>query len=329
MRVLKSLLIAGIGALLATAPAAAQQPVTINVGHVLSEQSAYQVIFTRFAALMKERSQGRVDVRVQCCGQAGTEVRLIQSLRTGVIDGAFVGGSSLETVVKDYRVLSLPYVFDDNAQANRILQGPTGARMLTLLEPHGMVGLGWGAIFERNVGARKPITKVEDLRGLKIRVLQTPGFVEAYKALGTQPTPMAYGELFMALQNNVVDALEISPDAVVADRFVETIQHYALTKVHQSTTVFTMSKARFDALPADMRELARVAARDAIQHGLAEHDRLNREGLATVRARGIAVVEPDLAPFKEVARRSYDTILAEAPEGRALLAQIEAAKRGQ
>lgn len=326
MKMIGAIAALAIGAVLTTAPAVAQ-PIELNFAHVLSEKSAYQVILGRFAELMKERSQGRVTVRIQCCGQAGTEPRLIQSARTGVIDGMFAGGSSLETVVKDYRVLSLPYVFDDHPQANRILQGPVGDKLLELLEPHGMKGLGWGAIFERNIGARKPITKVEDLRNLKIRVLQTPGFVEAYKVLGTQPTPMAYGELFMALQNNVVDALEISPDAIIADRFVEAVQHYALTKVHQSTTIFTVSKARFEALPADVQQMMRVAAREAIKVGLAEHDRLNVEGLAAVRARGVSVTEPDLGPFKEVARKSYDTILAEAPGGRAILADIEAAKK--
>jgi len=310
-------------------PVAAQSATEINVAHVLSEQSSYQYIFRRFAELMKEQSQGKVTVRVQCCGQAGTEPRLIQSVRTGVIDGAFVGGSSLETVVKDYRVLSLPYVFDDNAQADRILQGQVGDKLLARLEPHGMLGLGFGANFERNIGSRKPVNKVEDLAGLKIRVLQTPGFVETYKAFGTQPTPMAYGELFLALQNGVVDALEVSPDAFVNDRFVEVIPNYALTKAHQSTTVFIVSKAKFEALPPDVRSMARTAAREAIKHGLTEHARLNREGLATARAKNVTIVEPELGPFKTAARRSYDTILAEAPEGRAILNEIEAAKRSQ
>ena len=110
-----------VGAIVAAAVAtlaipAGAQPIELNFAHVLSEKSAYQVIFTRFSELMKERSQGRVSVRIQCCGQGGTEPRLIQSARTGVIDGMFVGGSSLESVVKDYRVLSLPYAFDDHAQ---------------------------------------------------------------------------------------------------------------------------------------------------------------------------------------------------------------------
>ncbi|MGF1659677.1 MAG: TRAP transporter substrate-binding protein [Rubrimonas sp.] len=313
-----------VGASLAATSAAAQT--TINLAHVLSEASAYQAIFARFKELAEERSGGAITVNIQCCGQAGNEGRLIQSVRTGVLDGAFVGGSSLETVVPDFRVLSLPYLFDDNAQANRILQGPTGDEMLGLLDEFGMTGLGWGAIFERNLATRQPVEAVEDLRNLKLRVLQTPGFVEAYNALGAQPTPMAYGEVFLAIQNGVVDGLEISPDAVVADRFVEAIGAYALTKVHQSTTVFVMGKARFEGLPAETQALVREAARDAIGHGLAEHQRLNEAGLAKVREMGVTVTEPDLEPFMAAARASYPTILAGAPGGEALVAKIEAAK---
>ena len=125
----------------------------------------------------------------------------------------------------------------------------------------------------------------------------------------------------------VADALEVSPDAFVNDRFVEVIPNYALTKAHQSTTVFIVSKAKFEALPSDVRSMARSAAREAIKHGLTEHARLNREGLATARAKNVTIVEPELGPFKAAARRSYDTILAEAPEGRAILNEIEAAKR--
>lgn len=315
------------GLALAAPGIARAQAITITLGHVLSPTSAYQVIFERYRDLAAQRTNGRVNVVIQGGGAAGNEGRLIQSLRTGVIDGAFVGGSSLETVVRDYRVLSLPYVFDDHPQANRVLQGAVGEELLTLLEPLGMLGLGFGAIFERNIAGRRAIRTPADLQGLKIRVLQTPGFVEAYRVLGTQPTPMAYGEVFLALQNGVVDALEISSDAVVADRFVEVIQHFSLTRIHQSTTVFAVSAARFRALPADVQPILRAAAREAIRHGLGVHERLNVEGLATVRARGIAVHEPDLEPFKAIARRSYDAILAEAPNGRAWVEKISAAKR--
>lgn len=315
------------GALMASAAQA--QDHQINLGHVLSERSGYHIVFETFKELVEERSEGRIAVDVKCCAQAGSELRSIQSVRTGVLTGAFVGGSSLETVVSAFRVVSLPYVFDNTDQAYDILGSEVGAEMLKELEPFNMVGLGWGPIYERNIGSRGvAINAAEDIQGVKIRVLQTPGFVEAYKALGAQSTPMPYGELYLALQNGVVDANEASPSQMVGDRFIEVVDHYALTGIHQSTTVFILSKSFLDNLPGDLQDLVRVAAKDAIETGVAAHRKLEEEGLKQLRAE-INVTEPDLAGFMEASRASYEVILAEAPEARALLERIEAAKQGQ
>lgn len=326
MQLTRNFLAGAFAAALVAAPASAQEH-QMTLAHVLSEQSAYQIILTRFGELVEERSNGRIAVEVQCCAQAGNETRAIQSFRTGVLTGGFVGGSSLETVVPAFRVLSLPYLWSGSEEAYEVLQGETGREMLDFLHEFGMHGLGWGAIFERSVASRRPVETVEDLQGLKIRVLPTPGFVEAYRVMGAQPTPMAYGEVFMALQNNVVDALEISPDSIVADRFVEVVEYYSLTKAHQSTTVFVLAKSFFDGLPEDLQEIVQTAADEAIAHGIEAHLELNRKGLEIVRERGVTVIEPDLAPFAEAARPSWDVILADVPEARELLEIIEAGRQ--
>ncbi|MFN3686527.1 TRAP transporter substrate-binding protein [Salinarimonas sp.] len=326
MQLTRNILAGAFAAALVAAPAGAQEH-QMTLAHVLSEQSAYQIILTRFGELVEERSNGRIAVEVQCCAQAGNETRAIQSFRTGVLTGGFVGGSSLETVVPAFRVLSLPYLWTGSEEAYEVLQGETGREMLDFLHEFGMHGLGWGAIFERSVASRRPVETVEDLQGLKIRVLPTPGFVEAYRVMGAQPTPMAYGEVFMALQNNVVDALEISPDSIVADRFVEVVEYYSLTKAHQSTTVFVLAKSFFDGLPEDLQEIVQTAADEAIAHGIEAHLELNRKGLEIVRERGVTVIEPDLAPFAEAARPSWDVILADVPEARELLEIIEAGRQ--
>jgi TRAP-type transport system periplasmic protein len=309
--------------------ARAQAPIEINIGHVLSEKSFYQAAGLKFKELLEARSNGRVKVNVQCCGALGNEGRIIQSVRTGVIDGGFFGLGSLESTIPEYRVLSLPHLFDNRPQAERVLRGAMGDRLLKLLEPHGMVGLAFGGIFERHIAtANRAINTPADLRGLKIRVLQTPGWVQAYTAVGAQPTPMAYGEVFLALQNGVVDALEVSSDAMLADRFLEVSKHYALTRFHQSTSLFAYSQAKFNALPADIQALIRAVTPEAVEAGLKFHNALGEEGLAAVRAKGIAVTEPDIAAFRAASRPSWDTILRDAgPNGRALAEEIEAARK--
>lgn len=302
-------------AALVGAPAAAQS-VNMTLAHVLSDTSPYQVILEEFKSLVEERSGGDIAVEIQCCGAAGNEGRAIQSMRTGILTGGMVGGSTLETVVPAYRVLSLPYLFEEKAQAYEILQSEMGREMLDLLEEFDMYGLGFGSIYERSVATKAParVETIDDMQGLKIRVLPTPGFVEAYNAMGTQPTPMSYGELFMAIQNNVVDALEISPDALVADGFYEAVNTYTLTKAHQSTTVFVLSKSFWDGLSAENQELIQTAALEAIQVGIAAHDELADAGLVTAAEAGVEILEPDLGPFMESAKKSWDVILTDQPE---------------
>ncbi len=307
----------------------AQAPIEINIGHVLSEKSFYQAAGLKFKELLEARSNGRVKVNVQCCGALGNEGRIIQSIRTGVIDAGFFGLGSMESTVPEYRVLSLPHLFDNRAQAERILRGAIGERLLKLVAPHGMVGLAFGGIFERHIATRdKAINTPADMRGLKIRVLQTPGWVQAYTAVGAQPTPMAYGEVFLALQNGVVDALEVSPDAMLADRFMEVSKHYALTRFHQSTTMFAYSQAKFGALPAEIQALIVAVTPEAVAAGLQFHNDLGEEGLKATRARGVAITEPDVAAFRAASRPSWDIILRDAgASGKALADEIEAARR--
>jgi TRAP-type transport system periplasmic protein len=327
MRILTAIMAMLIGVVTWAGAARAQTEITI--GHVLSEKSFYHAAGLKFKELVEARSNGRVKVNVQCCGALGNEGRIIQSLRTGVIDAGFFGLGSMESTVPEFRVLSLPHLFDNRDQAERILRGAMGERLLKLVEPHGMIGLAFGGIFERHIATRdKAINTPADLRGLKIRVLQTPGWVQAYTAVGAQPTPMAYGEVFLALQNGVVDALEVSPDAMLADRFLEVSKHYALTRFHQSTTMFAFSQAKFNALPADVQALVRAVTPEAIAAGLKFHNDLGEEGLKAVRAKGIAVTEPAIGPFREASRPSWETILKDAgANGQALANEIEAARR--
>ncbi|MFK7791160.1 MAG: TRAP transporter substrate-binding protein [Devosiaceae bacterium] len=327
---MKKTLIGATAAVAATftfaAGGAQAQTYNMTLAHVLSDSSPYQVILEEFKSLIEERSDGDISVEIQCCGQAGNETRAIQSMRTGILTGGFVGGSTLENIVPAYRVLSLPYLFDDKAQAYEVLQSEMGREMLDLLGEYEMYGLGFGSIYERSVAAKEParVATIDDMEGLKIRVLPTPGFVEAYIAMGTQPTPMSYGELFMAIQNNVVDALEISPDAIVADGFYETVNSYTMTRAHQSTTVFVLSQSWWAGLPDDVQAMIQTAADDAIAVGIEAHDRLADEGLETARASGVEIIEPDLGPFMEAARQSWDVILTDQPEATEFKERFEA-----
>lgn len=323
--------LATAGAMLATPWVARAQgrPVEITIGHVLAERSFYHIAATKLAELVGQRTNGRAQIRVSPAAQLGTEPRLIQSARTGVIDGCFVGIVSMEGTVPEYKVLSLPHLFDSYAQANRVLRSPLGDRVLSRVEAHGLVAGGFGAIFERNIGTRnRPIARVEDLRGLKLRVLQTAAFVQAYQAAGVQPTPMPLGEVFISLQNGVVDGADFSADIVVADRFIEVIRHYTFSRFHQTPTMLIFSAAKFNAWPAEVQRAIRDSMAEAMQEGIKFHEDFTADAVRQMRERNITIVDPEIGPWREVTRRSYDAILNDSGAGgRALFQEIEAARR--
>lgn len=314
-------LIVGLSCLSITTAVSAQE-VEIKIGHALSEHSSYQVAAEHFAKTLQEKAKGKVSVKIFPSGTLGGELKLVQGLRTGVVDAAIIGQPSLENTVREYKVLSLPYLFDGYHEANEIMQGKVGSQLLTVLDKYGMKGIGWGAIYARSIAATKPINSIDDMHRLKVRVIQSPGYVAAYQALGAQSTPTAYGELFMALQNGVVDAAELSPDQTVGDGFVEIIKSFSVTEVHQLPSIFIFSKAKFQRYPKDIQDLIESAGKEAVKVAVNYQNEQMVRAIDVMKQKGVKVVTPDLTPFKEKARASWDSIVKTAPDGESIVREI-------
>lgn len=208
------------------------QTIELNAGHVLTTSSHYHAAAAKLAEVVAAKSNGQIKITVFPGAQLGGEVKQIQSVRTGTQDIVVTGEAPVENTVKDYTVFSFPYIFTSVDQANSVLQGPIGREMLDLLPRYNLQGLGFISALERNIFTNgKVIKSAADMKGLKIRVIQGPGYVKAYEALGAQPTPMAYTELYIAMQNGAVDAAENSPDVFLQDRFIEVSKTYVLAKI--------------------------------------------------------------------------------------------------
>ncbi|RVT99373.1 TRAP transporter substrate-binding protein [Rhodovarius crocodyli] len=307
-------------------PGAAEALIELKLGHVLSEQSSYHIAATKLARLVDGHSGGRVRIAVFANSALGGELRLIQSARNGAVDLMFNSQPSLENTLRDYGVLSLPWLWDSHEQANRVLQGPVGRRLLHPLDGIGLIGLSWFNLFERSVLTNRRFSTPAEARGLRIRVIQSPGYVESYRAIGMVPTPTAYADLLRALQTGRVDAAELAPDQVIADRFVEAVRYYVLTRTHQLPAVLIASRSRFNTLPEEVQEIIRASVPEAITMGLTYYQRFREDSFAELRRRGIEIIEPDVGAFKAAAHLAYDNILNSAPNGRQVLAEIEAAK---
>jgi len=309
--------------------AAAAQSYEVNVGHVLSDKSSYQAGMTYFAETMAARTDGAFSVNIFPSAGLGGELRLVQGGMTGTVDAFIIGQPSLESTIPEYKILSLPFLFESEEQAVRLLRGSFGQKFLDLLPEYDLVGLGWAGVFSRGLPANRPVATLEDLSGMKVRVMQSPGYVETFNALGSQPTPIAFGELFMSLQTGVVDATDLSPDLVISGQFTDAISHYSKMSLHQLPSIFIMSKAKFDSFPADIQALVMDVGREATMVAIEEQRRQMAAGFEAMEAAGIEITEPDQAPFEEAAKKAWPAILQDVPNTDEFLNALEAAKKAE
>ncbi len=316
-------------AVITSARAAPGDKVVLKLGHVLAADSHYQLTAVEFARRLQQKTNGKLEVQIFPQSQLGAEVQMTQALRTGTQDMMICSEAPIENTIKEWQVLSLPFLFENVDDGNRILQGPVGKKLLDMMTPHNMIGLAWLSVLERDVfTVKKPIASLTDMKGLTIRVMQSPGYIHGYRALGANPTPLAYNQLYLALQQGVVDAAETSPDQMVQDKFTEVAKHFYLTHVNYVPVVLAISKAAWNRLTPDLQKAVREAATEAARFDLTEYKRLYSESLALFKTKGIEVKDVDLKPWRAATEPATRELLAAIPSGPALYNDIVASKHG-
>ena len=304
------------------------QTLELNVGHTLAPDSHYQVATTRMAELAAKKSNGQIKINVFPQSQLGGEVKMIQSARTGGLDMFITAQAPLVNTVKAYSLFDMPYLFDSVDQANKVLSGPVGKEFLDMLPKYNLVGLGFLSVMERNVFSSKPINSGSDMAGMKLRVMQSPGYVKAYESFGAQPTPMAYGDVYMSLQQGVVDGADTSPDQFVMDKFVEVSKYYNLTKVHYLPALLIISKPKWDKLTPQQQAIVKSSADEALADSRAYYKKSYADSIERMKKAGVTVVEPNLAPMKQTSSKVDADLLTNIPDGKKLWDKVQAAKKG-
>lgn len=317
--------IAATGALATTFASAA--PVSLNVGHTLAPDSHYQIAVTRMAEIAAKKSNGEIKINVFPQSQLGGEVKMIQAARTGGLDMFITAQAPLTNTVKAYSLFDMPYLFDSVDQANKVLSGPVGKEFLDMLPKYNLVGLGWLSVMERNVFSSKPIRTDKDMAGMKLRVMQSPGYVKAYESFGAQPTPMAYGDVYMALQQGVVDGADTSPDQFVMDKFVEVSKYYNITKVHYLPALLIVGKPTWDKLSDGQKKVLQEAADEGLAESRAYYKKSYADSIAAMQKAGVKVVEPNAAALKQTSAKVNEGLLSAIPDGKKLFDKVQAAKK--
>lgn len=259
-------LLAGLGAIGLTSALAACGKIQPEAEFVMTASTTLATdhfqfrSFELFKKLVEERSNGRIEVRIFPNGVLGSDLESIRSLQFDSIQLATPASSPLATFIPKFFTLDIPYLFDEPKHAYSVLDGPFGQGLMKSLESDRIVGLGWWENGFRHLStANTPVQSPDDARGLKIRVVESQTQIRAWNATGASATPMAFGEVYTALQQGTVDGQDNPLPLIASQRFYE-VQNYIIRSAHvYSPTPLLMSKTYFDKLPANLQEIVTQA----------------------------------------------------------------------
>ncbi|UVK39906.1 TRAP transporter substrate-binding protein [Mesorhizobium sp. AR10] len=274
--------------------------------------------------LIKERTKGAYAVEVYHSAQLGEEKDTIEQTQAGVLDLNRVSMGPFNGIVRETAVPSLPYIFRSVDHMRHVMDGPVGEQILKAFEAHDLVGLAFYDSGARSFyNTKKDITSIADLKGMKFRVIQSDVFVDMVNALGANATPMAYGEVYSALETGVIDGAENNWPSFESAKHFEVAKHYTLDQHQIVPEVLVMSKASWDKLSPEDQAVVRQAAKDSVVKMRELWDAREKKSRDIVEAAGVKVSEIDKQPLIDAMKPVYEKYLS-TPELKDLAARIQA-----
>jgi TRAP-type transport system periplasmic protein len=279
--------------------AAAHAQTTMKNSISVAQTSQQGVGIDVFAKEVEKRTNGRVKIQNFYSASLGSERESIEAVQLGTQELTFTSTGPIPNFVPAARILDIPFLFRDKAHARAVLDGPIGQEMLKEFEPKGFKALAWGENGVRHMtNSKRAVNGPDDLKGLKMRTMENPVHVAAYKGFGIITTPMAFAEVFTALQQGTVDGQENPLSVIMAAKFDQVQKHLTLTGHVYSPCVMLMNKSAFDKLSAADQQAFLEAAKEAVKANRARVDEDDAKGVAELRGKGMQVVEsPDKAKF--------------------------------
>lgn len=302
----ETLLLAGLAAPFIARSARSQSAsVTLKAGHGGQQGIATHAAMVRLAEIVRDRTAGQVRIDIYPDRQLGEEREMVEGLQLGTVDLTAVSTGPLVSFVPQVGLLDLPFLFRDSAHAYAVLDGEIGRDIMGRFGGRGMVGLGYWENGWRHMTSRNAVASPADLRGIKLRTMQNPVHIAAFRNLGASPVPMVWGEVFTSLGQGVIDAQENPLSVVYLNSLWEVQKHVTLTRHLYGPHLVLFSKARWDKLPASAREIITAAMPEVTAWQRAEATRLDAEAVGQLRAKGMTVSEVDIAPFQQAAQATY------------------------
>ena len=281
--------------------------IVLKLAHGLDPSHPVHKAMEYMARRVAEKSGGKVRIDIYPSEQLGSERECLELLQIGSLAMTKVSASVLESFVPEFKVFSLPYLFRSREHFFHVVQGEIGRKLLLAGQKYWLRGLTYYDAGSRSFYTReRPILKPEDLKGLKIRTQESATAMEMVKVMGGSPTPIAWGELYTALQQGVVDAAENNPPSFYLSRHYEVCKHYSLDEHTSVPDVLVISTIIWNDLPQHVQKILQEAADESFEYQKKLWAEKTRESLEAVQKAGVRVYHPDKGPFEAVVQPMYE-----------------------
>ncbi|KFB09525.1 TRAP transporter substrate-binding protein [Nitratireductor basaltis] len=292
----RALAFAGAAALLTSVAQAAE----LKVGYSLSQDSHYGVGATAFGEELEKLTDGKFTIKQYPANALGGEREMVEGAQIGTVDVVITSTGPVGNFVPETLITDIPFLFKGYEHAHAVLDGPIGQEILDKFPEHGLIALAWGENGFRNLtNSKRAVKTPADAEGLKIRTMENQVHMEAFKEFGILPTPMAFPELFTALQQGTVDGQENPIGVILSAKFSEVQEHLSLTNHVYSPALIILSPVVWDGLTDEEKDAFRQAAKTAAA-AMRKKVRDDAEnGVAVLKEQGMTVTEEvDRAAFE-------------------------------
>jgi len=296
-------------------PALAQNPTVIKLGWTTSDgaQDPYAVGARAFQSAVERETRGSVQVQLFPNRQLGDERQMLEGMRFGTVDAGIITNAVIAQIEPAFSVNDLPFLFANEAQAHKVLDGAVGAELAKRLSTKGIVALGYmEGGFRNMINNKRPVNAPGDVAGVKYRVMQNPVFIDMFNSMGGSAIPMAWGETFTAVQQGTIDGLEIPLAVIDANKYFEVTKFLSLTNHTYSMIGLVISKRSLDKLTPEQRTAVTNAAKSAtaIQREVSLADakatigKLEKNGMKINAVADVGAFRKSVGPVYEKFRKS-------------------------
>jgi tripartite ATP-independent transporter DctP family solute receptor len=309
----------------AAQPAAPAQTYRYRLGIVVTREALGGEFGLTFIEAAKQKSNGQIQIDFFDKAQLGGETEMLGGVRLGTLDMAILGSGIVGQVEPTFSMTELPFLWKSPEHVHKMLDGQVGQRMMSLLEPKGIKGLVFGEWGQRELLVRtKPVNNADDVKGLKVRVIENPIYVSTWRTFGANPVPMAWPEVYTGLQQGTIDAVDTNPIGMRDAKLYEVAKHLARTSHIYTVLVLMMNLEKWKALPPNLQQALMEAAKEGQKANRERAKTENDKAIEIMQQNGVRVTNPDVTKFRAEATKVHQQFATQV--GPDLLKQVQEAQ---